>query len=342
MKYLKRLGIALLLVVALVIGGAFLLPGTTVVERSTVIQAPSCNVYVLLDGYGWWNDFSPWAGIDPETVYSYEGPTTGVGSKMIWQSEHPNVGSGSMELTTAEPCASIAHDLDFGAQGTPTATWTLEPVDGGTKATWNLVSTHGMNPMARYIGLMLDGWVGGDYERGLASLKTLAEGLPTADIGALELEETRIESQPMVAMDSRSAATAEAKAQALAAAYTRIDAFIQGAELQASGAPVAATLSSDADTWMFRAGIPVTGPLPKADAEGPVSLSATPAGEVLKVTHTGPYASLGDTYAAIDAWSTLHKRELGEGSWEVYVSDPTTTPEADLVTKIYLPLPSAG
>ena len=336
--YLKRLGIALLVVIVLVIGGAFLLPATTTVERSADIRSPACNVYVLLDGYGWWNDFSPWAGIDPATTYSYEGPSVGVGSRMIWASEDPNVGSGNMEITVAQPCSSLAHAIDFGQQGKAMATWTLTPTDGGVTATWNLVSEHGMNPVARIFGLLLDGLIGPDYEKGLAQLKALAEGLPVADIGALELEQTTVEAKTIVAMESRSANSDQAMAQALGAAYGQIQAFMQGAELQPSGAPIAVTLSRDADSWLFRAGVPISGPAPKDAIDGPVQFGTSPGGEVLKVTHTGSYASLPVTYAAIDAWLTLNKREGSGVVWEAYVSDPATTPEDQLITKIYVGL----
>jgi hypothetical protein len=33
----------------------------------------------------------------------------------------------------------------------------------------------GMNPVGRYMGLMMDRWVGGDYERGLLQLKAQVE-----------------------------------------------------------------------------------------------------------------------------------------------------------------------
>jgi hypothetical protein len=32
-----------------------------------------------------------------------------------------------------------------------------------------------MNPMARWMGLMFDRWIGADYEAGLAKLKQVAE-----------------------------------------------------------------------------------------------------------------------------------------------------------------------
>ena len=46
----------------------------------------------------------------------------------------------------------------------------------GTKITWGFDSDLGMNPIARWMGLMFDSWIGADYETGLANLKNLVEG----------------------------------------------------------------------------------------------------------------------------------------------------------------------
>lgn len=51
----------------------------------------------------------------------------------------------------------------------------LSPVDEGTRVAWDLDSDMGAGPLGRWMGLMMDRWVGGDYEAGLANLKTLVE-----------------------------------------------------------------------------------------------------------------------------------------------------------------------
>jgi len=48
-------------------------------------------------------------------------------------------------------------------------------VPAGTRLTWGFVTDTGFNPMMRWMGVMLDDWVGADYEAGLARLKALAE-----------------------------------------------------------------------------------------------------------------------------------------------------------------------
>ena len=40
----------------------------------------------------------------------------------------------------------------------------------------------------RYIGLMFDGWIGPDYEKGLARLKAIAETPPPRRAGADDLQ----------------------------------------------------------------------------------------------------------------------------------------------------------
>jgi hypothetical protein len=42
--------------------------------------------------------------------------------------------------------------------------------------TWMLDTDMGAGPIGRWMGLMMDKWVGGDYETGLQNLKSLVEG----------------------------------------------------------------------------------------------------------------------------------------------------------------------
>jgi effector-binding domain-containing protein len=61
-------------------------------------------------------------------------------------------------------------------------------------------------------------------------------------------------------------------------------------------------------------------------AEGPVILSALPAGEVATAIHRGDYAKLGVTHEAVCDYAVAHGRELAGPCWEVYGharSDPS-------------------
>lgn len=93
-----------------------------------------------------------------------------------WTSQHPQVGNGSQVITLSELDKRVETDLDFGEMGVAKACFTLDANGDVTTVTWGLVSDMCDNPIGRWMGLMMDRWVGDDYETGLANLKTLVEG----------------------------------------------------------------------------------------------------------------------------------------------------------------------
>jgi hypothetical protein len=115
-------------------------------------------------------------GLDPALKVTYEGPEAGVGNVMSWTSDLPEVGSGRQEITLSEPDRRVESALDFGGMGTALASFDLVPEGTGTRLTWGLKADMGMNPIGRYMGLMMDRWVGADYESGLSRLKGMVEG----------------------------------------------------------------------------------------------------------------------------------------------------------------------
>jgi effector-binding domain-containing protein len=51
---------------------------------------------------------------------------------------------------------------------------------------------------------------------------------------------------------------------------------------------------------------------------GNVGCVETPAGQVARTVHLGPYAQMGAAHAAIHAWCPAHGRTIGQASWELY------------------------
>jgi uncharacterized protein YndB with AHSA1/START domain len=172
---------ALLLVTVLLVIGLFL-PQTARVERSITIAASPDAVFELVDGFGRFNEWSPWAGLDPQTRYTYSGPETGVGARMEWASDNPDVGKGSQEVVAVETDASVTNQLDLGMGKPSMATIRLVPEGTGTRVTWTLDSDFSDSIVGRYFGLMLDRMVGPDYEKGLAQLKAIAEATAAAPV----------------------------------------------------------------------------------------------------------------------------------------------------------------
>jgi hypothetical protein len=176
MRFLKRLVLFLVAVVVILVGAAYLLPRGVQVERSVAIAAPPEAVFPYVNSLQRAAEWSPWLGIDPDLRPTFEGPDEGVGNRMTWSSDNPDVGSGSQVITVSVPNEQVESDLDFGDMGAAKAWLTLVPEGAGTKVTWGLNTDMGNNPIGRWMGLMMDRWVGADYERGLGKLKTLVEG----------------------------------------------------------------------------------------------------------------------------------------------------------------------
>lgn len=342
MSALRNLALGLFILVAVLIGVGFALPDSTHVERSISVNARPSTVFTLLNTYSRFNEWSPWAELDPQTQYSISGPVSGVGARLAWTSQDPQVGSGSQEIIESVPFERIATKLvfnDFPADNT--ATYTLTPQGQGTLITWGYDVTYHGSLLFRYFGLMLDRMIGPDYERGLAKLKPLVEALPQADISGLKAQvvETPALSIAYVTAESQNETTAIGNA--LAHAYNvEIMPFTQKHQLTQTGAPLAIYDSCDkgAPMCLFRAGIPVDRADVTLAAGENVHIGQTYAGRALKVTHRGAYSTLPATYGMVDPFLLASGLQRNGTPWEQYDTDPAKTPEADWITHIYVPL----
>ena len=171
---LKWLFYLIAAIALIIVGGSFLLPATALVTRSIDISAPPDKVFAIVGDLRRFKEFSPWADIDPDIKYTYEGPESGVGQVMKWSSDNADVGSGSQTIVKYEPATFVESQLEFGMQGKSIASFDLVPSTAGTNVTWTFNSDLEGIP-AKWFGLMFDRWIGADYEKGLARLKEVAE-----------------------------------------------------------------------------------------------------------------------------------------------------------------------
>ena len=176
MKWVVRGLGALVGLIVLLAAAAYLLPREVTVTRSTVIDAPPETIWPFVSSLEQTSAWSPWMSLDPELRVTYSGPASGVGNRMEWSSDQPSVGSGAQEIVAATENERVESALDFGDMGTATAAIALAPAGAATQVTWDLRADMGNGPVGRWMGLMMDRWVGADYDKGLANLKSLVEG----------------------------------------------------------------------------------------------------------------------------------------------------------------------
>jgi hypothetical protein len=176
MLWLKRIAIGLAVLAGLIVGGGFLLPASSHVERSIVINVPEAQVFTMINGFERFNEWSPWAKLDPNTKYEFAGPSIGVGAKMSWASADPSVGAGSQEIIESTPPNLVRVRLKFEGQDDAISFHRLEPMETGTRVTWGFDAEFGNDVIGRWFGyLMFDSMLGPDYEKGLSNLKTVLE-----------------------------------------------------------------------------------------------------------------------------------------------------------------------
>ncbi len=171
MKLLKKIVRILSILIILIIVVSFFLPQKQHVERSLDIAAPAEQIYPHLSDPRLFGRWSPWSNMDPEMKIQYTGPAAGEGAGMTWQSDDPAVGNGSWVITKAVENQSLDVAMDFGEQGGATSFFYLEPNNGKTKVTWGFDTDAGMNPIMRWMGLLMDKMVGAEYAKGLETLK---------------------------------------------------------------------------------------------------------------------------------------------------------------------------
>lgn len=176
MRILRNFVIGLVVLIFALAAGAYLLPRNVIVERQITIDAAPEDVFEHISSLQAFTEWSPWQDRDPNMVMDFSGPESGVGNVMVWQSDVREVGNGRQEITALTQNQEVRTVLDFGDMGTAEAWWQLADANGATTITWGLDADMGNNPMGRWMGLMMDGLVGADYDAGLLNLKTLVEG----------------------------------------------------------------------------------------------------------------------------------------------------------------------
>jgi effector-binding domain-containing protein/uncharacterized protein YndB with AHSA1/START domain len=324
------------LILALAVIGLFL-PSQVDVERGITIDASRATVFALLNDFHQVNKWSHWLEDDPNARFEFSGPRRGVGATFAWDGNV--IGKGRQTISESVPFGRIVYELRFDDEDTATTVFDLSEIDGGTRIVWTFNMEFGFNLVSRYIGLIIGGVIGENNERGLASLKSMAEGLPRADFSDLEIEHIVVEAIDIAFQPTSSVPEATAISEAMGKAYFNILGFIDENKLQEAGAPMSISRAFSGSEIRFDAAIPVrgiSGDLPRSG--GSVKLGKTYAGPVIQAKHVGSYRTLGRTHDKIAAYLAALGIERNGDAWESYVSDPTRTDESELLTYVYYPI----
>jgi Polyketide cyclase / dehydrase and lipid transport len=173
---IKKVLIALAVIVVVFIAVVAMQPSEFRVARSAIIRAPVPDVFSQVNDFHSWQAWSPWAKLDPTAKASFEGPRAGAGAVFAWAG-NDKIGEGRMTLTESRPSELIRIKLDFvkPMEGTSIAEFTFKPEGDQTAVTWTMTGHNNFIAKAVCLFMNLDKMVGGDFEKGLANLKSVVE-----------------------------------------------------------------------------------------------------------------------------------------------------------------------
>jgi hypothetical protein len=146
------------------------------VVRTASIAAPPDKVFAQVNDFHKWEAWSPWAKIDPAAKFNYDGPQAGVGAIFAWVG-NKEVGEGRMTLTESHLSDLIRIKLEFikPFPSTCLTEFTFKPEGKDTVVTWAMSGTKNFMSKAVCMFMNMDKMVGGDFEKGLASMKSVSE-----------------------------------------------------------------------------------------------------------------------------------------------------------------------
>ena len=168
--------IVVIVLIGLVLAIAQSRPNEFTVQRTVRIAAPPERIYPDIVDFHRWPGWSPWERMDPAMQKTYTGAASGRGAVYEWAG-NSKVGQGRMEITDATAPTSVTVKLDFMKpfETHNTARFTLVPAGESTDVTWSMFGSSPLMIKLMSVFFNMDKLVGKDFERGLATLKTLAE-----------------------------------------------------------------------------------------------------------------------------------------------------------------------
>jgi len=178
MKILKRVLIALAIIIAIPLVVALFVNNDYTIEREVVINKPKPDVFNYIKLLKNQPYYSKWAMEDPNAKMTYTGTDGTPGFTAAWESDNKHVGKGEQTITKITDGERMDMDLHFikpmeGKGSAFISTEALSP--NQTKVKW------GMNGRMHYplnfmlVVINMDKMLGGELAIGLTNLKTVLE-----------------------------------------------------------------------------------------------------------------------------------------------------------------------
>ena len=154
-------------------------PSEFLIARSAPISAPPGAVFAQVNDFHKWEAWNPWAKIDPAMKQTYDGAPAGTGAIYTWAGNR-EVGEGRMTIIESRPSDLIRVKLEFMKpfRATNIALFTMKPEGKQTVVTWSMTGKNNFMAKAIHLFMNMDKMIGGQFEKGLADMKSVVEASP--------------------------------------------------------------------------------------------------------------------------------------------------------------------
>ena len=335
MKFLKGLLIFIVIVALILVVITLFLPSKAEMQRSQVIDASPELLFEQVNDLEKWESWSPWHQLDPNMSIEYSSANpVGEGEWYKWEG-NDQVGSGQLTILESNPHELIKTQMEFMEAGEPShSDWIFEPVEGGTKVTWTFDGE--MSGMNKWFGLMMDSFLGPQYEKGLHLLDSVATAMPEKQ--NYTFEEFQLEDTWYVGYMVETSMDGVSNQDHYSRGFSSVGGFLSMKEVSMGGAPMAIfhEYDEEGNKVVMEMAIPVADSIAVPDS---LTIGKVPAGPAIRTEHVGDYMGLEGAWSAFEKHNAENNIQPRWYPYEVYVTDPSEQSDSSKwITQIVYPV----
>ncbi len=324
MKILKKIIIAFLVIIALILLVLAFMPSKKHVEESITIKGPAKNIYEQVVSMKNWEKWMPFSEGDPEMETVYDGPPKGVGAIMKWKSQKQ--GNGIMTIEEAEAYKKIKLKLEFESQGISYSHFVFTEIGDSIRVVWSLDIENLAYPIGRLIGVFMPGVIHKSFHNGLVKLKKVSEEYSAA-LGIFKTSEISIKKmEKQHALYIRDSSKIDEIDMIIGKLFGELYQYLGMNRIECTAPPFVRYLVWDekANKNVMEAGTFIKEPVEGNDR---VKYQEIPAQNYVRAIHTGAYESVHNTHMVIDKYITDNKLTVTGAPMEIYITDPEKEPD---------------
>lgn len=337
MKALK-----IILIIPLVLFGVFVivnaaLPKDVAVTRERVMDDTPEAIFTQISDVRNWQNWSEWYRTDPNAEFVYSDPSSGVDAWYSWNSENPNLGVGKLTIVAIEPNESMNTKIEFEGMGSVDGSWELSEAEGGINVKWTANMEFPF--FQRWVGLVMDGALGPQFEAGLSRIDSAASAAPAEQ--AFLFEEVMMEQKEIYYVEMQDVAMSDIAA-GMGEGFGALMGFLGEDAQNMEGVPMCEYTKWDPENGLCSFKTFVSVNTDKAPSP-PVMEGMTPGGRYMTTAHMGAHEEMTPVYMAAEEYVVNQGWQMVGGPIEEYITDPGAEPDtAKWITNIYWPIGDAA